>query len=187
MGSKWECDEYRAAHWRLNQNSEIASRIIAGGAFAYGNATTIPFIKQFFIGGTNSIRAFRARSIGPGSSEPDTNSAFLPDQSGDIKLEFSTEYRAKIYSIVHGAVFLDAGNIWTRNDPDESKNFSKKFFEEIAVGAGFGLRFDLSILVLRTDFALPLRLPYGNVSDRWILEKMNLKSGVFNLAIGYPF
>lgn len=178
--------EFRYYH-KLNQNSEIASRIIAGGAFAYGNATTIPFIKQFFIGGTNSIRAFRARSIGPGSSEPDTNSAFLPDQSGDIKLEFSTEYRAKIYSIVHGAVFLDAGNIWTRNDPDESKNFSKKFFEEIAVGAGFGLRFDLSILVLRTDFALPLRLPYGNVSDRWILEKMNLKSGVFNLAIGYPF
>lgn len=178
--------EFRYYH-KLNQNSEIASRIIAGGAFAYGNSTTIPFIKQFFIGGTNSIRAFRARSIGPGSHEPDNNSAFLPDQSGDIKLEFSTEYRAKIYSVVHGAVFLDAGNIWTRNDPDESKNFSKKFLEEIAVGAGVGLRFDLSILVLRTDFALPLRLPYGNVSDRWILDKINLKSGVFNLAIGYPF
>ena len=178
--------ELRFYH-KLNQNSEIASRIIVGGAYAYGNSNSIPFIKQFFIGGTNSIRAFRARSIGPGSNVPDNSSAFLPDQSGDIKLEFSTEYRAKIYSVVNGAVLLDAGNIWTRNDADETKNFSKRFLDEIAVGAGVGLRFDFSFLVLRTDFAVPLRLPYGNLSDRWILDKINLKSGVFNLAIGYPF
>ncbi len=174
-------------YFKLNENSEIASRIIAGGAFAYGNSEKIPFIKQFFIGGTNSIRAFRARSIGPGSLLPDTSAEFLPDQSGDVKLEFSTEYRAKIYSVVNGAVFFDAGNIWTLNDGDVAKNFSKNFFDEIAVGAGVGLRFDLSFLVLRTDFAVPLRLPYGPMSDRWILDKINLKSGVFNLAIGYPF
>jgi outer membrane protein insertion porin family len=184
--------EYRFYH-KLSKNSEIASRIIAGGAFAYANATTIPFIKQFFIGGTNSIRAFRARSIGPGSNVPETSGTFLPDQSGDIKLEFSTEYRAKIYSVVNGAVFLDAGNIWNINAKDgngntvQKKNFSKNFYQEIAVGAGVGLRFDLSFLVLRTDFAVPLRLPYGNLSDRWIIDKINLKSGVFNLAIGYPF
>lgn len=185
--------DFRFYH-KLNENSEIASRVIAGGAFAYGNSTTIPFIKQFFIGGTNSIRAFRARSIGPGSFVPITNDGgFLPDQSGDVKLEFSTEYRAKLVSIVHGAVFFDAGNIWSINAKDENgnlqkeKNFSKKFYEDIAVGAGLGLRFDLSFLVLRTDFAVPLRLPYGPSSDRWILDKINLKSGVFNLAIGYPF
>jgi outer membrane protein assembly factor BamA len=178
--------DFRFYH-KLSRNSEIASRIVAGGAFAYGNSATIPFIKQFFIGGTNSIRAFRARSIGPGSNEPNTSSAFLPDQSGDIKLEFSTEYRAKIYSVVNGAVFVDAGNIWLLNDENESKNFSKRFFDEIAVGAGVGLRFDLSFLVLRTDFAVPLRLPYGPASERWILDNINLKSGVFNLAIGYPF
>lgn len=178
--------DFRLYH-KLSKNSEIASRLIAGGAYAYGNSTSIPFIKQFFIGGTNSIRAFRARSIGPGSSVPNNNAAFLPDQSGDIKLEFSTEYRAKLYSFVNGAVFLDAGNIWTRNDADESKNFSKRFLDEIAVGTGVGLRFDFSFLVLRTDFAVPLRLPYGPSSERWILDKINLKSGVFNLAIGYPF
>lgn len=178
--------DFRYYH-KLSRNSEIASRIVAGGAFAYGNSSTIPFIKQFFIGGTNSIRAFRARSIGPGSNVPDTDSAFLPDQSGDIKLEFSTEYRAKIYSVVNGAVFFDAGNIWALNDENESKNFSKRFFDEIAVGAGVGLRFDLSFLVLRTDFAVPLRLPYGPASERWILDNITLKSGVFNLAIGYPF
>jgi outer membrane translocation and assembly module TamA len=102
-------------------------------------------------------------------------------------LEFSTEYRAKIYSVVHGAVFLDAGNIWSLKNEDAGKNFSKRFYDEIAVGAGVGLRFDLSFLVLRTDFAVPLRLPYGTASDRWILDQVNLKSGVFNLAIGYPF
>lgn len=185
--------DFRFYH-KLSQNSEIASRVVAGGAFAYGNSTTIPFIKQFFIGGTNSIRAFRARSIGPGSFVPEKNAGgFLPDQSGDVKLEFSTEYRAKIYSVVNGAVFFDAGNIWSINAKDEfgvvqkEKNFSKKFYEDIAVGAGIGLRFDFSFLILRTDFAVPLRLPYGNVSERWILDKVNLKSGVFNLAIGYPF
>lgn len=184
--------DFRFYH-KLTRNSQIASRVIAGGAFAYGNSTNIPFIKQFFNGGTNSIRAFRARSIGPGSNPPETTGGFLPDQSGDIKLEFSTEYRAKIYSVVNGAVFLDAGNIWNLNAKDENgapaddRNFSKKFYEEIAVGAGVGLRFDLSFLILRTDFAVPLRLPYGPVSERWQWDNINLKSGVFNLAIGYPF
>lgn len=184
--------DFRFYH-KLSRNSQIASRVIAGGAFAYGNSTNIPFIKQFFNGGTNSIRAFRARSIGPGSNVPETSGGFLPDQSGDIKLEFSTEYRAKIYSVVNGAVFLDAGNIWNLNakekdgTPADDRNFSKKFYEEIAVGAGFGLRFDLSFLILRTDFAVPLRLPYGPVSERWQWDRINLKSGVFNLAIGYPF
>lgn len=174
-------------YYKINRSSEIASRIIVGGAYAYGNSTTIPFIKQFFIGGTNSIRAFRARSIGPGSNLPDTSTEFLPDQSGDFKLEFNTEYRSKIYSVINGAVFLDAGNIWLLNDADNAKNLSKRFLDEIAVGAGVGLRFDFSFLILRTDFAVPLRLPYGNVSDRWVMDKINLKSGVFNLAIGYPF
>ena len=184
--------DFRFYH-KLNKNSEIASRVIAGGAFAYGNSTTIPFIKQFFNGGTNSIRAFRARSIGPGSSVPTTTGGFLPDQSGDVKLEFNTEYRAKIYGVVNGAVFLDAGNIWNINAKDvdgnvvPEKNFSKKFYEEIAVGAGIGLRFDFSFLILRTDFAVPLRLPYGPISERSQLDNINLKSGVFNLAIGYPF
>ncbi len=184
--------DFRLYH-KLNNNSEIASRVIAGGAFAYGNSTTIPFIKQFFNGGTNSIRAFRARSIGPGSNVPTTTGGFLPDQSGDVKLEFNTEYRAKIYGVVNGAVFLDAGNIWNINAKDEDgnlvpeKNFSKKFYEEIAVGAGVGLRFDFSFLILRTDFAVPLRLPYGPLSERSQLDNITLKSGVFNLAIGYPF
>ena len=185
-------------YYKLGPDSQLATRIIAGAGFAYGNSREMPFIKQFFIGGTNSLRAFRARSIGPGSfdgASTNTNT-FLPDQSGDLKLEFNTEYRAKIYGLVKGALFIDAGNIWLLNENTEKPGakFSKKFMNEIAVGAGAGLRFDFSFLILRTDLAFPLRKPYLPDGDRWVLDKIDFGSGpwrrenlVFNLAIGYPF
>jgi outer membrane protein assembly factor BamA len=181
---------------KLGGEAQLASRIIAGAGFAYGNSSQMPFIKQFFIGGTNSIRAFRARSIGPGSFKAEETNGFLPDQSGDMKLELNTEYRGKIYSIVKGAVFVDAGNIWLRNtDPDRpGAEFSKNFIKELAVGVGAGLRFDLSFLVLRTDLAFPIRKPYLPEGQRWVLDQVSFgNSGwrkenlVFNLAIGYPF
>jgi outer membrane protein assembly factor BamA len=157
----------------------------------------MPFIKQFFIGGTNSIRAFRARSIGPGTYDNSVNAGvFLPDESGDVKLEFNTEYRAQIYNFIKGAVFIDAGNIWLMNDNADKpgSKFSKDFLNELAVGTGVGLRFDFSFLVLRTDFAFPIRKPYLPDGQRWVLDDINFGSGtwrkenlVFNLAIGYPF
>ncbi|MDG1871241.1 MAG: BamA/TamA family outer membrane protein, partial [Flavobacterium sp.] len=182
---------------KLGPDSQLASRVIVGAGFAYGNSDEMPFIKQFFNGGTNSIRAFRARSLGPGTYDGSTNNnTFLPDQSGDIKFEFSTEYRAKIYGLVKGAVFLDAGNIWLlKEDPEKpGAKFSKDFMNELAVGVGAGLRFDFSFLVLRTDLAFPIRKPYLADGERWVLDKISLgNSGwrsdnlVFNLAIGYPF
>lgn len=182
---------------KLGGESQLASRIIAGAGFAYGNSNEMPFIKQFFNGGTNSIRAFRARSIGPGSYDGTTNAnTFLPDQSGDLKLEFSTEYRAKIYNIVKGALFLDAGNIWLLKDNPEKPGaqFSKAFLKELAVGVGAGLRFDFSFLVLRTDLAFPIRKPYLPEGQRWVLDQVSFGNSswrkenlVFNLAIGYPF
>jgi outer membrane protein assembly factor BamA len=182
---------------KLGPDSQLASRVIVGAGFAYGNSDEMPFIKQFFNGGTNSIRAFRARSLGPGTYDGSTNNnTFLPDQSGDVKFEFSTEYRAKIYGLVKGAVFLDAGNIWLlKEDPEKpGAKFSKDFMNELAVGVGAGLRFDFSFLVLRTDLAFPIRKPYLADGERWVLDKISLgNSGwrsdnlVFNLAIGYPF
>jgi outer membrane protein assembly factor BamA len=182
---------------QLGGERQLASRIIAGAGFAYGNSNEMPFIKQFFNGGTNSIRAFRARSIGPGSFDGSTTTnTFLADQSGDLKLEFSTEYRAKIYDIVKGALFVDAGNIWLLKDnPDKpGAQFSKDFFKELAVGVGAGLRFDFSFLVLRTDLAFPIRKPYLPEGDRWVLDQVSFGNSswrkenlVFNLAIGYPF
>lgn len=181
----------------LGKNSQLVSRVMVGAGYAYGNSSELPFIRQFFNGGTNSIRAFRARSIGPGTFDASKDdSPFLPDQSGDLKLELNAEYRAKLFSIVEGAVFVDAGNIWLLNK-DENKpgaEITKDFMKQLAVGTGVGLRFDLSFLILRTDLAFPLRKPYLPEGDRWVLDQINFGSGswrkenlVFNLAIGYPF
>lgn len=182
---------------KLGKESELASRIILGVGYAYGNSNSLPTSKQFVVGGTNSIRAFRARSLGPGSYKAEiTSSNFVPDQSADLKLEFNTEYRAKLFSIVRGAVFLDAGNIWLLHaDPNRAgAEITKDFMKQIAVGAGAGLRFDLSFLVLRTDLAFPLRIPYLPEGERWVIDKINFGSGswrkdnlILNIAIGYPF
>lgn len=183
--------------YNFNKTSLLKSRIIIGAAFAYGNSDVIPFSKQFFIGGTNSLRAFRSRALGPGTYDgSNSTGVFLPDQSGDIKLEFNTEYRAKIYRFINGALFVDAGNIWLLNK-DVNKpgsQFTKEFMKEIAVGFGAGLRFDFNFLVLRTDLAFPIRKPYLPDGNRWVINEINFFSGswrnenlIFNLAIGYPF
>jgi outer membrane protein assembly factor BamA len=182
---------------KLGKESQLASRIIVGAGFAYGNSTTLPTTKQFVVGGTNSIRAFRARSLGPGSFQaPLTSNSYFPDQSADLKLEFNTEYRAKIYGLMKGALFVDAGNIWLLNaDPDKpGAEISKDFMKQIAVGAGAGLRFDFSFLILRTDLAFPLRKPYLPEGQRWVIDNIDFGSGswrkenlILNIAIGYPF
>ncbi|MEP7110289.1 MAG: BamA/TamA family outer membrane protein [Ferruginibacter sp.] len=181
---------------RINQ---LVSRIIIGAGYGYGNSTTMPFIKQFFIGGTNSIRAYRARSLGPGkyyAGNASLTKTYLPDQPGDIKLEINTELRFKIVSIVRGAFFVDAGNIFTmRNDPERpGSRFSKDFLNQLAVGTGAGLRFDLNFLVLRVDAAFPIRKPYQPGGPKWVINKINFADSqwrkenfVLNLAIGYPF
>jgi outer membrane protein assembly factor BamA len=182
---------------KLGKESQLASRLILGVGIPYGNSGALPTSKQFVVGGTNSIRAFRARSIGPGSYlNLETENNYLPDQSGDLKLEFSTEYRAKLFSIVKGAAFIDAGNIWLMNaDPNKpGAEISKDFMKEIAVGAGVGLRFDVSFFILRTDLAFPLRKPYLPDGERWVIKDIDFGSGswrkenlILNIAIGYPF
>lgn len=189
-------NDFRFYH-KFTEKSSLATRLIAGIAYPYGNSEFIPFSKQFFSGGSNSIRAFRARTLGPGSFDPRMMEAGTYfDQSGDIKLELNAEYRANLYKFINAAVFVDAGNIWLINS-DEARpgaRFSKDFLNEIAVGAGVGLRLDFSILVLRLDLAMPLRVPYYEKGDRWAFDKINFGDPswrkdnlVLNIAIGYPF
>lgn len=183
--------------YKFSKQSLLKSRIIAGAAFAYGNSDEIPYSKQFFIGGTNSLRAFRSRAIGPGTYDGSNEiSQFIPDQSGDVKLEFNTEYRAHIYRFINGALFMDAGNIWLlyKDVNKPGSQLTKDFLNEIAVGVGTGLRFDFSFLVLRTDVAFPIRKPFLPNGQRWVLDEIDFGSGswrsenlIFNLAIGYPF
>lgn len=178
---------------RVGDNSSWANRIIAGVGYPYGNSREIPYVKQFFIGGNNSLRAFRTRAIGPGTFR-DTSS--IADQSGDLKLELNTEFRTKIYSIFNAAAFIDAGNIWLyrENVNKPGAAFSKDWYRELAVGAGLGLRVDVSILILRLDVAFPLRKPWLPEGSRWVLDKVDFGSAawrrenlIYNIAIGYPF
>ncbi|MDR6369559.1 outer membrane protein assembly factor BamA [Chryseobacterium bernardetii] len=189
-------NDFRFYH-KFTEKSSLATRFIGGIAYPYGNSEFIPFSKQFFSGGSNSIRAFRARTLGPGSFDPRTiDPGTYFDQSGDIKLELNAEYRANLYKFLNAAVFVDAGNIWLLHDDKDrpGAKFSKDFLNEIAVGAGVGLRLDFSILILRLDLAMPLRVPYYQKGDRWAFDKINFGDSnwrkdnlVLNIAIGYPF
>lgn len=183
---------------QLGNESVWASRINTGIGFPYGNSDELPFIKQFFIGGNNSLRAFRSRSLGPGTFSPtvDTSVGFIPDQSGDIKLELNTELRFKIIKPVYGALFVDAGNIWLYNENKykPGAKFSKDFLKEFAVGTGLGVRVDITILVLRLDAAFPVRKPWLPETERWVIKDVDFGNSawrkenvIFNLAIGYPF
>jgi outer membrane protein insertion porin family len=180
---------------RISKTTIWANRLILGLGYPYGNSVALPFIKQFFVGGTNSLRAFRSRSLGPGTYK-DTMTTFLPDQSGDIKLEINTELRAKLFSIVYGAVFVDAGNIWLYNsDPlRPGGKFTSNFLKELAVGTGVGLRFDVTFLVVRFDVGIPLRKPWLPAGQQWVINDIRFGDAswrrgnlVYNLGIGYPF
>ncbi len=189
-------NDFRFYH-KFSEKNSFASRIIAGIAYPYGNSEYVPFSRQFFAGGSNSIRAFRARTLGPGSYDPRNQpSALFFDQSGDIKLELNAEYRANIYKFLNVAAFADAGNIWLINEDADrpGAKFSKDWLSEIAVGAGVGLRLDFSILILRLDLAMPLRIPYYEKGNRWTFDKIDFGSSawrkdnlILNIAVGYPF
>lgn len=198
-------------YYNLDKHNMMATRIIVGTGYAYKNSTTMPYIKQFSIGGSNSIRAFPARTIGPGTfnikdefskeqnpgnDSPATARMFI-DQRADIKLEGSAEFRFDIVGFLKGAAFVDAGNIWLiREDADRPGGTFRKerFLTELAVGTGAGLRMDFNFFVLRFDLAFPLRKPYLPENERWVFDQIDFANPswrsdnlILNIAIGYPF
>jgi len=181
---------------RFSKENLIATRLFGGVGLPYGNSVSLPFVKQYFSGGPNSVRAFRIRSLGPGSYTPDNvNVGGFFDQAGDIRLEGNIEYRFPIVSFFKGAVFADAGNVWLVNENEAlpGGKFSSNWMQELGVGVGLGLRIDLDFFVLRFDLATPLRKPYAPVGERWERD-FRINEGawrrenlIFNFAIGYPF
>lgn len=185
-------------YWQVDEHNKLATRLIMGAGYAYGNTTILPYIKQFAIGGSNSIRAFQARSIGPGTYYirdymGDDETLFI-DQRADVKLEGNVEYRFDIFKMFKGALFVDAGNIWTiRDDGREGGQFNTDtFLSELAVGTGIGLRMDFSFFVFRLDTAFPIRKPWTD--PRWVIQDIDFGSKtwrrenlIFNIAFGYPF
>lgn len=175
------------------RGSMFAFRTMAHAAFAYGNSTTVPYVKQFFAGGPNGLRGFRARSVGPGSYVGIQSQNLLIDQVGDLKLEANVEYRFTLSGMFKAAIFADAGNVWLlKDDPQRpgGQFESKDFINELALDAGFGLRIDPEIIVIRLDIAAPLHRPDLPAGDRWVFDDLETRwsrNFIVNIAIGYPF
>lgn len=171
-------------HW-------LVSRIGSGAAYAYGNSSQVPYSEQFYCGGANSVRAFTVRSIGPGSyhAPADQVNGYF-DQTGTFTFIANTEYRFPILGPLHGAIFLDAGNVWTLKNEKERPGGqlrAKTFFKDLAVGTGVGLRFDISMLIIRGDLGIGIHAPYDTGKSGYYNMESFRKSLAFHLAIGYPF
>jgi outer membrane protein assembly factor BamA len=171
-------------HLQLYKKSSLAFRFFGGVAVPYGNSNSVPFSRSYFAGGSNDNRGWQAYSLGPGSSLSvnDFNEA-------NLKLSLNLEYRFNIFNSLNGALFTDAGNIWNVSDnvEDEKLKFKgTKSFQEVALGTGFGLRYDFGFFVIRGDLGFKAYNPAKEYSQRW-LKDMNFSKTVFNIGINYPF
>lgn len=181
----------------LNKN-KIVFRTFAGFAKPFGNSSLMPYSKQYFSGGPNSVRAFQINSLGPGIFKQSTDIESFLQLGGDIKVEMNAEYRFNIYKYFKGALFIDGGNVWLhkKNPSINGSAFElNKFLGEMAVGAGLGLRIDVSFFILRFDAATPIRKPWLPEGKRWVTSYLQPTTNAawgsnnftLNFAIGYPF
>lgn len=171
-------------HLHLYKKSSLAFRFFGGVAVPYGNSNSVPFSRSYFAGGSNDNRGWQAYSLGPGSSLSvnDFNEA-------NLKLSLNLEYRFNIFNSLNGALFTDAGNIWNVSDNVEEEKLKfkgTKSFQEVALGTGFGLRYDFGFFVIRGDLGFKAYNPAKEYSQRW-LKDMNFSKTVFNIGINYPF
>lgn len=172
----------------FNRYNAFVFRTYGGIAVPYGNSVQVPFERKFFSGGATGIRAWPVRTLGPGSYQAYANE--YPNQSGDIKLEANAEYRFTMMGPLEGALFVDMGNIWSLRDNRRGAEFDfSRFFKEIAVGSGFGLRYDFTYVVFRVDLGVRLHDPSLDEGKRWVSGSQLLKKDNINFAfgIGYPF
>jgi outer membrane protein assembly factor BamA len=173
----------------VRKKSRIVYRIAGGIGKPLSNLDVLPYEQSFFSGGPNSVRAWRARTLGPGGYDPRSSPTRF-DKIGDILLEGNFEYRFHIIKSFNGALFVDAGNIW-RLHPDINKPGAEfilqKFADQIAIGGGLGIRWDLNFFVLRLDLAAPLKDPKYAPGNRWTFDKEPWRQMVANFGIGYPF
>lgn len=176
---------------RLFGDHKLVGRLFLGAAFAYGNSEEVPYMEQFFIGGSNSLRGFAVRSVGPGSYRPkivDRDTYY--DQTGTFKFEANLEYRLPLVGYLKGAVFFDAGNVWLLKEDEYrpgGKLEGKNFFKELALNTGVGLRFDMEMLVLRADLGIALHAPYDTGKKGYFNIPKFGDGLAFHIAIGYPF
>ena len=175
--------------WQLSDHDQLVAHASAGVIWAYGNSTIAPYMEQFYVGGANSIRAFTVRSIGPGTYRSTSSRSSYLDQTGDMKLLFNVEYRPRLFGNLYGALFIDAGNVWTLredNDRPGAKFQAKNAIKEMALGTGLGFRYDLEFFVIRVDWGLGLHTPQSEKHGIYNMPSFR-GSHSLHLAIGYPF
>ena len=169
-------------------NQAVALRFLVGAGYGYGNSTTVPFEKQFYAGGANSMRGWQARALGPGGVEPWTEYFLIPSQTGEFKMEANVEYRFPLMWKLEGALFVDAGNIWDLRDTEwlERSGFS---FDTIAADWGLGIRVNLDFILVRIDTGFKVYEPCRPADERLIGPEQWLKGGNFaiHFGVGYPF
>lgn len=170
-------------HWDLRRKKVLATRAFVGIAIPYGNSNSVPFSRSYFAGGSNDNRAWQSYSLGPGAS-----GSFLDFNEANMKLAFSTELRFNIFQKLNGALFTDVGNIWNvlDNTTYEPSIFSGiKSLENLAVGTGFGFRYDFNFFVVRLDMGFKTYNP-ALLEDKWFKE-LRFDKSVLNIGINYPF
>lgn len=179
--------EHRFNHY-INKANTVVYRIFLGCGYPYGNMKVLPFEEAFYGGGANGMRAWQARTLGPGSYAAENN---YPNSVGDFKLEANVEYRFKLFWLLEGAFFLDAGNIWNINKYENRRGslLGSDFYKQIAMGTGAGLRLDANFFLLRFDWGIKMRDPSKPENKRFVLLDNGkwMRHTVFNIAIGYPF
>ncbi|MCB0446017.1 MAG: BamA/TamA family outer membrane protein, partial [Gelidibacter sp.] len=171
-------------YWDLGKKNVLAFRSYFGIAIPYGNSESIPFSKSFFAGGPNDNRAWTAFNLGPGSSKS-TNEF----NEANLKIHLSAEQRFNIFGSFNGALFVDAGNIWNvfDNVTDDASTFDGfNSLEDIAIGSGFGLRYDFRFFILRGDIGFKTYDPSNDSGSRWFKD-YNFGNAVYNIGINYPF
>lgn len=176
--------------WRMDEHSQLVGHLSLGYAWAYGNSSYIPYTENFWVGGANSIRAFTVRSIGPGNYRSSVKRWRFVEQIGNFKLQANLEYRPRLFGNLYGAVFLDAGNVWItgNNDYEENTKFKfSKLHDQMALGTGIGLRYNLDYFVVRLDWGIALHAPYDTGKSGYFNIPSLGDGNSIHFAIGYPF
>ncbi len=176
----------------FDENNQLAFHAALGVAYPYGNSKVLPFEKRYFSGGANSVRGWSVRSLGPGTFKGTDGRIDFINQTGDIKLDLSVEYRSKLFWKLHGAAFIDAGNIWTIREYDEQAGgqfLLDEFYKQLAVSYGLGLRFNFDYFILRFDFGMKAVNPAYNTKREHfpLLYPKVSRDLAFHFAVGMPF
>ena len=175
----------------IDDRNSLVFHIATGVAIPYGNSKSLPFEKLYFSGGANSVRGWSVRSLGPGRYHGNSGSLDYVNHTGDIKLDLNVEYRTHLFWKLNGAAFIDAGNVWTlksRYSDDTGQFAFNRFYKEIAVSYGLGVRFDLDFLILRFDGGMKAINPMESGADRFPVIKPDFsRDFAFHFAVGYPF